>query len=95
MNNFFNNIISGPLSKIFNNCLYYFRVNKDTSTSNYINISCTKKETIFYKKIIININNLKFIFKNLINFINKLLENKLLFGFPPAKYKKIILEKYS
>jgi hypothetical protein len=95
MNNFFNNITSGLLSKILNNRLYYFRVNKNMNISNYISISRTKKETISYKKIIININNLRFIFKNLINFINKLLEDKLLFGLFFTKYKKIILEKYS
>jgi hypothetical protein len=95
INNFFNNITFGPLSEIFNNCLYCFRVNKNTNISNYINISRIKKKTIFYKKIIININNLRFIFKNLINSINKLLENELLFGFSPIKYKEIILEKYS
>jgi hypothetical protein len=95
MNNFFNNTISGPLSEIFNNCLYCFRVNKNTSTSNYININCIKKKTISYKKIIININNLRFMFKNFINSINKLLENELLFGLSSIKYKKVILEKYS
>jgi hypothetical protein len=63
--------------------------------SNYISISRTKKKIVFYKKIIININNLRFIFKDLINSINKLLENELLFGLPSAKYKEIILEKYS
>jgi hypothetical protein len=83
INNFFNNITSDPLSKIFNNYLYCFRINKDTSTFNYISISHIKKKIVFYKKIIININNLRFIFKNLINSINKLLENELLFGFPP------------
>jgi hypothetical protein len=47
INNFFNNITSGPLSEILNNCLYYFRVNKDTSISNYINISRIKKKNYF------------------------------------------------
>jgi hypothetical protein len=95
INNFFNNIIFDPLNKIFNNYLYCFHINKDISISNYISINCTKKETVFYKKIIINIDNLRFIFKDFINSINKLLENKLLFGLPFIKYKKIILEKYS
>jgi hypothetical protein len=95
INNFFNNIVFSFLSKILNNCLYCFYINKDTSTSNYISINYIKKETISYKKIIINIDNLRFMFKDLINSINKLLENKLLFELPSTKYKKIILEKYS
>jgi hypothetical protein len=95
INKFFNNIISNSLNKIFNNYLYYFSVNKNINISNYININYTKKKIIFYKKIIININNLRFIFKNLINSINKLLENELLFGLFFIKYKKIILKKYS
>jgi len=50
MNDFFNNTTSGLLNEILNNRLYYFQVNKDTSTSNYISISYTKKKTISYKK---------------------------------------------
>jgi hypothetical protein len=95
INNFFNNITSDLLSKIFNNHLYYFHINKNISISNYINISYIKKKIVFYKKIIININNLRFMFKDFINSINKLLENELLFGLPFTKYKKIILKKYS
>jgi hypothetical protein len=94
INNFFNNIIFNPLSKIFNNRLYYFCINKNTNISNYININYIKKKIISYKKIIININNLRFIFKDLINSINKLLKNELLFRLPFAQYKKIILKKY-
>jgi hypothetical protein len=95
MNNFFNNITSGFLNKIFNNYLYYFCINKNMSTFNYISISHIKKETVSYKKIIININNLRFMFKNFINSINKLLEDELLFGLFLAKYKEVTLEKYS
>ena len=95
MNDFFNNTASGLLNEILNNRLYCFRVNKDTSISNYISISCTKKEIVFYKKITISIDNLRFIFKDLINSTNKLLEDELLFGLPLAKYKEITLEKYS
>lgn len=94
MNDFFNNTASGPLSEILNNRLYCFRVNKDTSTSNYISISHTEKETVSYKKIIISVDNLRLLFKDLINSINKLLEDELLLGLPPAKYKEITLEKY-
>ena len=95
INNFFNNIIFNLLNKILNNCLYYFWVNKNINISNYININYIKKEIILYKKIIININNLKFFFKDFINSINKLLENELLLKLFFIKYKKVILKQYS
>jgi hypothetical protein len=95
MNDFFNNTTSGPLSEILNNRLYCFRVNKDTSTSTFISINHTKKETVSYKKITISVDNLRFIFKNLLNSTNKLLEDELLFGLHYAKYKEVTLESYS
>jgi hypothetical protein len=41
--NFFNNIISDLLNKIFNNYLYYFHVNKNINIFNYIDINYIKK----------------------------------------------------
>ena len=49
-----------------NNKAYYFKVNKELSTLNYISISNTKKETISYNKVTISIDNLRVLFKELI-----------------------------
>ena len=65
------------------------------STLSFISISNTKKNTVFYKSILLSINNLCTLFNNLINTSMVFLEESLLFSISKFKYKDITLEKYS
>jgi hypothetical protein len=92
MSLYFNNT---ALREILNHCSYYFRVNKETNTINFISISFTSKETLSYNKITISIDNLKGLFKELISNSNSLLKEVLLLNIPKYKYKEITLKEFS
>jgi predicted RNA binding protein with dsRBD fold (UPF0201 family) len=64
---YFNNSSEIALTKILLNKAYCFKVNKQISTFNFVSISNTQKETISYNKVIINVDNLKTLFKEVIN----------------------------
>ena len=93
--NFLNNSRSTGLSEVLNNRSYCFRVNKETSTLSFVSISNTKKETVLYKSISLNVDDLRILFNNLIDTSTLFLEETLLFSIPKSRYKDITLEKYS
>jgi hypothetical protein len=95
MSLYFNNTCNTALGEILNHRSYCFRVNKETSTTNFISISSTFKETLSYNKVTISVNNLRGLFKELISNSNALLEEVLLLNIPKYKYKEITLEEFS
>ena len=95
MRSYFNNTTSTALSEILNNRAYCFKINKELSTSTFISISTTAKETISYKKVTISVDNLRGLFSELISSTNTLLEEELLFNISNTRYKDITLETYS
>jgi predicted RNA binding protein with dsRBD fold (UPF0201 family) len=92
---YLNNSTNSALSEVLHNRAYCFKVNKETSTLNYISISNTKKETVSYKKITISVDNLRLLFKELISSSYSLLVEKLLFNISKSRYKEITLEEFS
>ena len=92
---YLNNSSNSALSEILNNRAYCFKVNKETSTLTYISISSTKKETVSYKKTTISVDNLRFLFKELISSSYNILVEKLLFNISKSRYKDITLEKFA
>jgi hypothetical protein len=95
MSLYFNNTCNTALGEILNHRSYCFRVNKETSTTNFISISSTSKETLSYNKVTISVDNLRGLFKELISNSNALLEEVLLLNIPKYKYKEITLEEFS
>ena len=94
--NYFNNSASTPLAEILNNRSYCFKVNKEVSTSTFISISNTKKETLSYKKIInLSVDDLRLLFKELINSSHNILTKELLFDISKSRYKDITLERFA
>jgi hypothetical protein len=94
--NYFNNSALTPLAEILNNRSYCFKVNKEVSTSTFISISNTKKETLSYKKIInLSVDDLRLLFKELINSSYNILTKELLFDISKSRYKDITLERFT
>jgi len=94
MSLYFNNACNTALREILNHRSYCFQVNKETNTINFININSISKETLFYNKVIISINNLKGLFKELINNSNSLLKEVFLLNILKYKYKEITLKEF-
>ena len=90
---YFSNSSSTCLGELLNNRSYCFKVNREASTQVFISIN-TKLETISYKKVTLNINNLKELFNKLISNLNILLKDKLLLNVFKSDYKDITLEEY-
>src|SRR5258706_3572042 len=95
MNNYFNNSCSFPLSEILNLRSYCFKVNLELSSLSQITISSREEETIIYKKLFIRIDELRLVFRTLIQDFNILLKEKLLLGLGSSRYKDITLEEFS
>jgi hypothetical protein len=94
--NYFNNSALTPLAEILNNRSYCFKVNKEVSTFTFISISNTKKEILSYKKIInLSVDNLRLLFKELINSSYNILTKELLFDISKSRYKDITLERFT
>jgi Orsellinic acid/F9775 biosynthesis cluster protein D len=92
---YLNNSTNSALNEVLNNRAYCFKVNKETSTQTYISISTTNKETVSYKKITLSSNNLRLLFKELINSTYNILIEKLLLNISKSLYKNITLEEFS
>jgi superfamily II DNA helicase RecQ len=89
------NSSSSSLSEILNNRLYSIRVNKELSTTTFISISPTSKETLTYKTTTISVDNLRLLYNRLVSTSYNILVEKLLLNISKSKYKEITLEKYS
>jgi hypothetical protein len=91
---YYNNVCNITLKEILNHRSYCFQVNKKTSIINFININFIFKETLSYNKVIISVNNLKGLFKELINNSNSLLKEVFLLNILKYKYKEITLKEF-
>ena len=92
---YLNNSSNSALSEVLHNRAYCLKVNKERSTLNFISISPTKKETLSYMKITLSVDDLRVLFKELINSTYSLLVEKLLLDIPKSRYKEITLEEYA
>lgn len=95
MDSYFNNSVASPLGEILNHRSYCFKVNREQSSLSSIVISSTEKETISYKKVTLNVDNLRFLFKEAIQRAAEHLREELLLDMPLRTYKHITLEEFS
>ena len=94
MNSSFKNDFNITLSKLLLNRSFCFTINKNLSNNSNVIIYSLIKETINYKNVIFTINNLRFIFKDLIKENLDLLINDLLLGISNEEYSNITLEEF-
>ncbi|KAN0099058.1 hypothetical protein V8E51_012833 [Hyaloscypha variabilis] len=89
------NTASTALSEILLHRSYCFQVNRETSTTNFLSISPTLKETISYNKVTISVDNLRTLFSSLISSTFSFLTDELLLSISKSKYSSITLEEFS
>jgi hypothetical protein len=92
---YFINNKATSLAKILNNRLLAIKINKESSRISFILVSSLKENTIFYKKLTINIDNISLLFNDLILIIDNFLKEKLLFSLYSLKYNLLLLEDFS
>ena len=89
------NTASTALSEILLHRSYCFRVNRETSTTNFLSISTTLKETVSYNKVTISVDNLRALFNSLISTTFRFLTEELLLNISKSKYSSVTLEEFS
>ena len=94
MSDYFNNSQPTALSELLNNRSLAFKINKESSGFSSIIVNTNISNTISYKKITLNINDLKQVFKNLIIKSNEFLIKELLLDINPGLYQDITLNQF-
>jgi len=83
------------LVKILSNYLLAIKINIESSRTSFILVNSLEKNTISYKKLIINIDNLSLLFNELVLIIDNFLKEKLLFSFYSIEYNFLLLKDFS
>jgi superfamily II DNA helicase RecQ len=91
----FNNSINNGLGEVLLNRSYAYKVNKELSSSSIVTIHATKANTLSYKSITINIEDLQKLFREVINKATLLVHEDLLFNISKHLYQDITLEAFA
>jgi superfamily II DNA helicase RecQ len=91
----FKNDSSTALSELLLNRSFCFAVNKTLSGNSNVIVHSLVKDTISYKNVTISVENLRLIYKDLINESYDFLINELLLGISSEEYSTITLEEFS
>jgi hypothetical protein len=83
------------LTEILSNCLLIIKINKESFKISFILINSLKENIIFYKKLIININNLSLLFNKLVLIINNFLKEKLFFSLYNIEYNSLLFKNFN